>query len=44
MDSVALRVLRDERDIERPLNLFARAMDNQDRAAPRVRPTSATFT
>ncbi|WP_273733318.1 nuclear transport factor 2 family protein [Mycolicibacterium septicum] len=33
MDSVALRVLRDERDIERALNLFARAMDNRDWAA-----------
>lgn len=30
MDSVALSVMRDERDIERALNLFARAMDNRD--------------
>ncbi|OBG43836.1 DUF4440 domain-containing protein [Mycolicibacterium fortuitum] len=30
MDSVDLRTLRDERDIERALNLFARAMDDRD--------------
>jgi len=30
MDSVDLRMLRDERDIERALNLFARAMDDRD--------------
>lgn len=30
MDSVALRVMRDERDIGRALNLFARAMDDRD--------------
>lgn len=29
-DPVALRVLRDERDIERALTLFARAMDDRD--------------
>nr|MDT0526082.1 nuclear transport factor 2 family protein [Streptomyces sp. DSM 41633] len=33
MDSVALKVMRDERDIERALNLFARAMDDRDWAA-----------
>lgn len=30
MDSVDLRMLRDERDIERALNIFARAMDARD--------------
>ena len=30
MDSIVLRQMRDERDIERALNLFARAMDNHD--------------
>ncbi|WP_231965517.1 nuclear transport factor 2 family protein [Mycobacterium sp. E802] len=30
MDFVALRALRDERDIERALTLFARAMDDRD--------------
>lgn len=30
MESVDLRTLRDERDIERALNLFARAMDDRD--------------
>ncbi|WP_435405143.1 nuclear transport factor 2 family protein [Mycolicibacterium houstonense] len=33
MDSVDLRVLRDEPDIDRALNLFARAMDDRDWAA-----------
>ncbi|MGV0740392.1 nuclear transport factor 2 family protein [Mycobacterium syngnathidarum] len=33
MDSVDLRMLRDERDIERALILFARAMDDRDWAS-----------
>lgn len=33
MDSAELKALRDERDIERALNLFARAMDDHDWAA-----------